>query len=231
MIELSVSSQATCANCGALFVAPTYYMKKTCSRICASRLSKFEQGSSWTDQRVEQLKMLWADGLSASQIAKQLGITRNAVIGKVHRLKLPGRISPIPHTPRVPRRKGAQSEYNKLHAVLRRKVGAQEARRMVSEQIERDSRHIRTFTCDQDIPLAQRCQLLDFTRNTCRWPVGNPQDADFFFCGGASHGETYCAAHSRLAYNRDPRGWRGFDARQAEKLRKAEKQQASEVAA
>src|SRR3569832_30117 len=74
------------------------------------RINRWEAGMGWTDERVELLKKLWQEGLSASQIAKQLGgVTRNAVIGKVHRLGLSGRAAPskparpVFKAPRAPR--------------------------------------------------------------------------------------------------------------------------------
>src|SRR3972149_3775965 len=117
---------------------------------------------AWTDERVELLKKLWAEGLSASQIAARLGgVTRNAVIGKVHRLGLSGRAtssrssSPRPRRAPVPR------------------AG----------------------------PLNERASILTLKEAMCRWPIGDPGEPEFHFCGRKSCGTLpYCEHHARMAY-------------------------------
>src|SRR5581483_11416960 len=120
-------------------------------RLEAGNLSLAEYGARrlkstarWTDERVDLLKKLWADGLSGAQIAQELGgVSRNGVIGKAHRLGLTGRREP--RAPRAPRR-----------------------------------------------------SLLELTDATCRWPVGDPQHPEFFFCGAPPRANSpYCAAHWR----------------------------------
>ena len=103
---------------------------------------------SWTDERIERLRALWSEGKSASEIARILGgVTRNAVIGKVHRLNLTGRPSPIKR---------------------REKQGA---------------------------------TILSLTDRMCKWPVGDPRDKDFHFCGKAAEAcMPYCAEHAAKAY-------------------------------
>jgi GcrA cell cycle regulator len=146
---------------------------------------------SWTDERVELLKKLWADGLSASQIAAELGgVTRNAVIGKVHRLGLSGRAkSPSSSSPR-PRKARSSSHMLRVSRTSIRGNNAlayDYAAEPEPELIE--------------IPLEQRKTLLQLSDATCRWPVGDPGSTDFFFCGGASNeGSPYCTYHSRVAY-------------------------------
>jgi GcrA cell cycle regulator len=161
---------------------------------------------TWTDERVELLKKLWADGLSASQIAAELGgITRNAVIGKVHRLGLSGRAkSPSSSAPR-PRK-----ARNPLVRVARPAMRGNTALAYEYE-IEPEPEVI-----DNIIPLGQRRTLLELNEDTCRWPVGDPANADFFFCGGKPMpGLPYCGYHCRVAYQpatdrrRDKRPVRG----------------------
>jgi GcrA cell cycle regulator len=103
---------------------------------------------SWTDERIAELQRLWAEGKSASEIAAILGdVTRNAVIGKAHRLNLSGRPSPIKRTPR----RGAS--------------------------------------------------ILALTDRMCKWPVGDPRDRDFHFCGKPTQaGMPYCCDHAVQAY-------------------------------
>ncbi len=118
----------------------------------------------WTDERVELLKKLWADGLSASQIAAELGgITRNAVIGKVHRLGLSGRAkSPSSATPRP--RKPRSSGH--MLRVSRPSVRGNTAL-AYDYDVEPEPELL-------EIPLEQRKTLLQLNEHTCRWPIGDP---------------------------------------------------------
>jgi GcrA cell cycle regulator len=164
---------------------------------------------SWTDERVETLKKLWTDGLSASQIAAELGgITRNAVIGKVHRLGMSGRAkSPSSAAPR-PRKASPHSQMLRVSRPSMR--GNTALARAYELEAEAEPELI-----DNVIPLGQRRTLLELTEETCRWPIGDPGSADFFFCGGQSITSLpYCAYHSRVAYQpanvrRDRRSFRG----------------------
>ena len=146
---------------------------------------------SWTDERVELLKKLWSDGLSASQIAAELGgITRNAVIGKVHRLGLSGRAKrPSSSTPRP--RKARSSGH--MIRVQRPQVRGNTAL-AYDYEIEPEPELL-------EIPAEQRKTLLQLNERTCRWPVGDPSGPDFFFCGGdAADDQPYCSSHCRMAF-------------------------------
>jgi GcrA cell cycle regulator len=148
---------------------------------------------TWTDERVELLKKLWADGLSASQIAGELGgITRNAVIGKVHRLGLSGRAkSPSSSAPR------ARKPRSHMLRVSRTAIRGNNALALAYDmEPELEPEPIETV-----IPLEQRRTLLELNEATCRWPVGDPSTPDFYFCGGPPvAGLPYCPHHSRVAY-------------------------------
>jgi GcrA cell cycle regulator len=150
---------------------------------------------SWTDERVETLKKLWADGLSASQIAAELGgVTRNAVIGKVHRLGFSGRAKSLTSAAPGPRKPRAASH------MLRVSRGSIRGNTALAYAYEFDV-DPEPEPIDNVIPLGQRCSLLELTEDTCRWPIGDPGSADFFFCGGQSITSLpYCAYHSRVAY-------------------------------
>jgi GcrA cell cycle regulator len=148
---------------------------------------------SWTDERVELLRKLWADGLSASQIAAELGgITRNAVIGKVHRLGLSGRAkSPSSSAPR-PRKTRAHPH------MMRVSRPAMRGNTALAHAYEYDTE---PELIDNVIPIGQRRTILELTEETCRWPIGDPGNSDFFFCGGQTlTGLPYCSYHSRVAY-------------------------------
>ncbi|UTO28496.1 GcrA family cell cycle regulator [Bartonella harrusi] len=162
----------------------------------------------WTYERVELLKKLWSEGLSASQIAAQLGgVSRNAVIGKVHRLKLPGRgktaqggaraqkASPSAPSPRIRRTPSAVSPTNAVSCSA--EVTPLKVEPVVEDVTETD------FPTNSNVvvPLSRQLNLLQLSENTCRWPVGDPLSPDFHFCG-ADSGENgpYCAFHAKIAF-------------------------------
>ena len=134
----------------------------------------------WTDERVEQLKQLWAEGLSASQIARQLGgVTRNAVIGKVHRLGLAGRATP------------ARAERPRLQ-VARRTVRPRPAPIIQVPIIEKDP------VVDE---FGRKTTVLTISDRMCKWPIGDPSTSDFHFCGHPPKaGSPYCEAHCVKAF-------------------------------
>jgi GcrA cell cycle regulator len=150
---------------------------------------------SWTDERVELLKKLWSDGLSASQIAAALGgVTRNAVIGKVHRLGLSGRAKSASSAGPRPRKARSSSHILRMaRASIRGNTALAHAYEFETEATPE--------LIDNIIPIGQRRTLLELTEQTCRWPIGDPGSGDFFFCGGNPIGGLpYCAYHSRVAY-------------------------------
>jgi GcrA cell cycle regulator len=150
---------------------------------------------TWTDDRVEQLKKLWEGGLSASQIAAELGnVTRNAVIGKVHRLGLSGRAkSPSSAAPRQRKARPAQHMMRVSRPVSRGNTALAHA---FEVEMEPDP-----IAYDNVVPMSQRLSLLELNEATCHWPIGDPSSAEFFFCGGkALSSLPYCAHHSRIAY-------------------------------
>ena len=156
---------------------------------------------SWTDERVELLKKLWAEGLSASQIAGQLGgVTRNAVIGKVHRLGLSGRATTSRVKPnRVRRNKTARQNnaprlglFSNSNAALRTLSNGPDGPR---------EEPFRSQYVELDIPPEERVDLVDLKEGQCRWPIGDPTDPEFHFCGrDANDGAPYCEYHTRVAY-------------------------------
>jgi GcrA cell cycle regulator len=159
-----------------------------------------EMSFTWTDERVECLRKLWADGLSASQIAKELGgVTRNAVIGKVHRLGLSGRAKG-PSQARLPGQKRAGRNAN--YAPRPPRNGA----RMNGDGRIRGqgSASRAALLAAQEIieaPEPIKVDLIQLTDRTCKWPYGDPVMPDFFFCGHEVAGAPpYCRYHARLAF-------------------------------
>lgn len=148
---------------------------------------------AWSDDRVALLKRLWADGLTAAQIAKELGGFpectdggRSAVIGKVHRLGLSDRRRPANNSP--------------LNRTLKRKRSVRLAFITTSSPDQQKPKPL-PIEDMSIIPIEQRRTLLQLTEETCRWPIGDPQSPDFFFCGGGPiEGLPYCPYHCRAAY-------------------------------
>ncbi|MCJ7526854.1 MAG: GcrA cell cycle regulator [Methyloceanibacter sp.] len=151
----------------------------------------------WTDERVELLKKLWAEGLSASQIAGRLGgVTRNAVIGKVHRLGLSGRAtssrssSPRSRRTHVPRANRAPT----LMFGTRGNVA-------LKPQFETELDLAPAPLAELVIPLHERASILTLKEAMCRWPIGDPGEPEFHFCGRKKCGTLpYCDHHARMAY-------------------------------
>ena len=164
---------------------------------------------NWTDERVEKLKRLWSEGLSASQIAAQLGgVSRNAVIGKVHRLNLPGRAkaggttaarTPKRTAPTAPRATTYQARNTTTTRTVARPAGAN----MLKEEVEVDIfEEVRNVPANNVVvPISRRLALTELTERTCKWPIGDPMTDDFHFCGcETSDTSPYCTYHGKMAY-------------------------------
>lgn len=143
---------------------------------------------AWNDERVELLKKFWADGLSASQIASKMGgVTRNAVIGKVHRLGLSGRA-----TPAKPQRGcGSEAEHQ---------IAEEAAPSYVRHDIEALAAEPE-FVAPVILLGGDMTTVATLKGNMCKWPIGDPAKDDFHFCGqSAPTGKPYCAYHAQLAF-------------------------------
>lgn len=159
---------------------------------------------SWTNERVELLKKLWSDGLSASQIAGELGgVTRNAVIGKVHRLGLSGRAKTTTTSakPRRPRTSAAPSNAApKRPSPQPMTHGATALKADIAPEPAAEPKPA-VEPIAELVPISQRATILTLTERTCKWPIGDPATDDFYFCGRQSDaGVPYCAHHCKIAY-------------------------------
>ena len=147
---------------------------------------------AWTDDRVETLKKLWAEGLSASQIAREMGegVTRNAIIGKVHRLKLSGRATPSrPPRPRAKPAPKARVAAKSPSVQTRQQPSANPAP-PVAPPLE-----------PKPLPSGEYATVLTLTNHICKWPIGDPATPEFRFCGRRSRtGSPYCDTHAAQAY-------------------------------
>jgi GcrA cell cycle regulator len=154
----------------------------------------------WTDERVELLRKLWSDGLSASQIAAQLGsVSRNAVIGKVHRLKLSGRGRTTSAAPRA--KKAAPAAQGRVTKTVTRVVAATSGANALKVQFEAAPVMRHRPSENVVVPIQRKLMLIQLTERTCKWPNGDPLSEEFNFCG-ADSGENgpYCTYHARVAY-------------------------------
>jgi GcrA cell cycle regulator len=141
----------------------------------------------WTDERVATLKKLWTEGLSASQVARQLGgVTRNAVIGKIHRLGLSGRACPSP--PRRARTLRPARPVGRRATPPRPLPPAPAAPRAARP------------ACEAPEGPGAVADLTGLRGHVCKWPIGDPKAPGFSFCGALVEGDgPYCPAHHRRA--------------------------------
>jgi GcrA cell cycle regulator len=176
---------------------------------------------SWTEERVEILKKMWGEGQSASQIAKELGgVTRNAVIGKVHRLGLSNRATG-----------GAAKTETKAKAAPKAEPKAKAASKPAAPEMKTEAAappkstlpaRKQIIPAGQPLPpqpsaneispealakvnevekKARKISLMELTERTCKWPVGDPATEDFWFCGlPVQQGKPYCEAHVGVAF-------------------------------
>ena len=141
----------------------------------------FATAPTWTTERLELLKTHFAAGLSCRQIAAEIGVSRNAVIGKLSRLGLSRERSGDEARPKKPRERRGRSVPRLQYEMLR--------------QVYDEA----AFT-EAPVVSEQRCSLLELSKERCRWPV-NAEAEEFSFCGNTPlAGMPYCQGHTRLAY-------------------------------
>ena len=161
---------------------------------------------SWTEERVALLKQLWGEGKTAAEIATHLGqgVTRNAVIGKAHRLKLSSRVSPV--------QQKASANTNTRTDAPQHNAPAPESREETGANIapaedDESTPKLKRRKNGKDVPGAVKGVKMQALRERmCRWPIGDPQEDDFHFCGGrTASGATYCKKHADVAYQSSAR--------------------------
>lgn len=180
---------------------------------------------AWTEEMVEELKRLWAEGVTTGEIGRRLNISKNSIVGKVHRLGLSGRPSPIKKkSDTTPAAKGQPAKEKSAKPAKKEPTTKTEAKpakapaekKPVSKPIAKPEPKPQPVaeTSEEDIKLASTLNipsaapvkkdflsLTDLDNHTCRWPIGDPKDENFHFCGKKVRlGQTYCEEHSAIAY-------------------------------
>lgn len=187
---------------------------------------------NWTDERTALLRKFWAEGLSAAQISKQLGgVSRNAVIGKVHRLGLAGRATPARPAKR-PVRHVVRPWKPPTPAVAAYQATARTADKVGLKLVETKTEHQQAVERSAALAPVLSADGKPFTvatidKFTCRFPVGDPADSDFAFCGRATGSGCYCPDHAKLCNPPVARkrraGYSRVTAKREDKLRQYER--------
>jgi GcrA cell cycle regulator len=159
-----------------------------------------DTSGTWTEERVELLKKLWSEGLSASQIAAELGggMTRSAVLGKSHRLGLVRNTSAEAGTPRLPKQSPAPGRIPAAEPPMRQ--GPQRVNSTASQPPKAHSRAV-SGPVDRAAPPREGLTIMELREGMCRWPFGDPTRPEFRYCGAhAVAGLPYCSHHAQIAY-------------------------------
>ncbi|MDI2090979.1 GcrA family cell cycle regulator [Commensalibacter oyaizuii] len=175
----------------------------------------------WNEEIVARLRELWAQGLSTAEIGRQLNVTKNAVVGKAHRLGLEGRPSPIRRSAAKKEKTPAKTEVKPENTVTK---AIKEPKAKVAEKPKDQIVHVETPSPQKEtvkendilagmpkVEIKPRKTKIEFmtpaelpkrrSNSECCWPIGDPGTKDFHFCGAqAIPGKPYCLEHVQIAY-------------------------------
>lgn len=164
----------------------------------------------WTDQMVEDLKKMWDEGLTTGEIGKRLGVSKNSIVGKVHRLQLVARPSPIKKKEDNAEKSSASAPAPKEPKTVAPATPKEEKKEPKAENkptpaAAASASRMETIRNSVHVNHPQghhhKTMLTDLDNHTCRWPVGDPKDENFHFCGRKIKlGQTYCDEHAAIAY-------------------------------
>jgi len=159
----------------------------------------------WTSEAIERLRVLWSEGHSTAEIGRRMGVSKNSVVGKAHRLQLPARPSPIRRDPAAPRpvAAGRRPTLPPLRVVAAAPAPELPAR----AEPRRPEPRMAEPRAEAPLVLAKPASIVrPFARATarsCCWPIGEPGTPGFRFCAAeALNGKPYCAEHAAVAYVR-----------------------------
>lgn len=179
----------------------------------------------WTDEMVESLKQMWEEGLSTGEIGKRLGVSKNSIVGKVHRLQLIARPSPIkkkddseqapsekakPKAKPTPKAQPQPEKETKVSAPKQPVSKPEVKEQQVSETKAQPKKAVKEADSYMNVSIpvthtpkkpGDKITVTDLDNHTCRWPIGDPKDENFHFCGAqVKIGQTYCEEHAAIAY-------------------------------
>lgn len=149
---------------------------------------------AWTDEMVEGLKKMWKQGLTTNEIAKNLGVSKNSIVGKVHRLNLTARPSPI-------KKKEEATNAKSASAAIAPEIPAPTAKPLKKAATVSVNADAKPAGFEKTSGSSACLKLTELDNHTCRWPIGDPRDDNFCFCGKKIRsGQTYCEEHAAMAY-------------------------------
>ncbi len=153
---------------------------------------------AWTEKMVEDLKIMWKQGLTTGEIGKRLGVSKNSIVGKVHRLQLDARPSPI-------KKKNEDTEKSATEPVTKTATTKPKTEKKSEPQTEKPAVAPVLQPAPRQTVIKKNVvadiKLTDLDNHTCRWPIGDPKDENFHFCGKKVRiGQTYCEEHAAMAY-------------------------------
>ena len=169
---------------------------------------------AWTDERIKQLRQLWSEGQSASKIAEKLGgVTRNAVIGKIHRLGLSNR-SENSEKKIITKKRGRPAKVKNTNNFQKQvdnnknkdfsQINSDKFDDLHLDGLKNDKNMLPEATLANIAELeenAKKLNLMELTERTCKWPIGDPATENFWFCGHPSEqGKPYCSTHVSIAF-------------------------------